>query len=365
MRVTTLTQPKAITMWDFSWLERRFPEAGYDDWDNALDGLVERGYDAVRIDAYPHLVSAGPEKDWRLLPIWTCNDWGSPSEIEVQVMPALLEFVRKCRDRGIAVGLSSWFREDTSAQRDLIGSPERHGEIWLSVLRRIDEAGLLDSLLYVDLCNEFPDPTWAPFYWLDGRENADWGTAAAREWMRRSIGLLRGEYPDLDYTFSFASHLFDRTEVNLRMLDFLEPHTWMTRDSEFYERIGYSYQKFTNEGYLRVAKQARPLYDHARDYWQERLKANIETIAEWSKKQQKRVVTTEAWAIVDYKDWPGLDWGWVKELNELAVGWASDTGRWAAICQSNFCGPQFRGNWKDVAYHRRITDRIRSGRISA
>ena len=48
--------PRAITMWDFSWLERRWPGAGFEDWDVALDELKERGYNAVRIEAYPHLV---------------------------------------------------------------------------------------------------------------------------------------------------------------------------------------------------------------------------------------------------------------------------------------------------------------------
>jgi hypothetical protein len=28
----------AIAMWNFSWLERRWPGAGYEDWDRALDG---------------------------------------------------------------------------------------------------------------------------------------------------------------------------------------------------------------------------------------------------------------------------------------------------------------------------------------
>jgi hypothetical protein len=28
--------PRTITMWDFSWLERRWPGAGYEDWDKAL-----------------------------------------------------------------------------------------------------------------------------------------------------------------------------------------------------------------------------------------------------------------------------------------------------------------------------------------
>jgi sugar phosphate isomerase/epimerase len=39
-------------MWDFSWLERRWPGAGYENWDEALDELTERGYNAVRIDAF-------------------------------------------------------------------------------------------------------------------------------------------------------------------------------------------------------------------------------------------------------------------------------------------------------------------------
>ena len=57
----SLKKPLAIAMWDFSWLERRWPGAGYEDWDRALDELVERGYDAVRIDAYPHLVASEPD----------------------------------------------------------------------------------------------------------------------------------------------------------------------------------------------------------------------------------------------------------------------------------------------------------------
>ena len=53
--------PMAITMWDFSWLERRWPGAGYEDWDMALDELKERGYNCIRIDAFPHLMNAGAE----------------------------------------------------------------------------------------------------------------------------------------------------------------------------------------------------------------------------------------------------------------------------------------------------------------
>ncbi|MCU1437277.1 MAG: cellulase, partial [Naasia sp.] len=77
----------------------------------------------------------------------------------------------------------------------------------------------------------------------------------------------------------------------------------------------------------------------------------------------KPLVTTECWSIVDYKDWPGLDWGWVKELNERAVTRAAATGRWIGLATSNFCSPQFRGVWRDIDYHRRLTDLITSAPV--
>ena len=63
---------------------------------------------------------------------------------------------------------------------------------------------------------------------------------------------------------------------------------------------------------------------------------------------------------MDYKDWPLLDWGWVKELCELGVERALPTGRWSAVATSNFCGPQFRGMWRDVAWHQRLTAQIKA-----
>ena len=85
-----MIHPLAITMWDFSWIERRWDGAGFEDWNAALDGVKERGYDAVRIDAFPHLLSQAPEKEWLLLPVWYSNDWGSPYKVRVRLFPALL-----------------------------------------------------------------------------------------------------------------------------------------------------------------------------------------------------------------------------------------------------------------------------------
>ena len=150
-------------MWDFSWLERRWPGAGYEDWDLALDGLALRGYDAVRIDAYPHLVASNPNATWELIPCWDTQDWGSPAKNKVQVQPALNQFIRKCADRKLRVGLSTWFRHDPDQTLMRIQSPEDLGRIWKVTLDSIARDGLLPNILYVDLCNEWPLDVWAPF----------------------------------------------------------------------------------------------------------------------------------------------------------------------------------------------------------
>src|SRR5271165_3362745 len=134
-------RPRAIAMWDFSWLERRWPGAGYEDWDQALDELAVRGYNAVRIDAYPHLVAAEPGKSWVLKPMWDTQDWGAPTLVRVRVLPELHEFIAKCRDRQIKVGLSTWFREDEDNFRLTIKTAERMATIWNTTLASIREAG--------------------------------------------------------------------------------------------------------------------------------------------------------------------------------------------------------------------------------
>lgn len=354
--------PKAITMWDFSWLERRWPGAGYEDWDEALDGLVERGYDGVRIDAYPHLLAKDPEKEWELLPEWSTQDWGSPARCKVQVAPALFQFIRKCADRGIQVALSTWFREDVSKVRLCIPTPKVHAEIWVKTLRLIEEQGLLDSILYVDLCNEWPFAVWAPFFQLPENEGHLWSCPKSMQWMNSCITHLRREYPDLFYCFSFASELQHPGEPpDLSFMDLLDLHIWMANSTDFYERVGYKFERFDSVGYENVVARAEQLYRADPEHWQSKLVALVEGAADWASRLQKPLVTTECWGIVDYKDWPGLDWGWVKELCEVGVRTAVQTGQWKAISTSNFCGPQFVGMWRDIEWHQRLTKMIRQG----
>lgn len=235
-------RPYAIAMWDFSWLERRWPGAGYENWDTALSQLVERGYDAVRIDAYPHLLSADPMKAWDLLPAWDQTSWGAQSPVTVRVLPALLEFLRAARRHGVGVALSTWYRQDREDTRMNIRTPDDQARIWRDTLRAIDDAGLLDTILYVDLCNEYPEPFWAPYLRAgDLGPNPSKTEPRLIEWMREAIAILRADYPHLDYTFSFNSEFERWQELDVSMLDILEPHVWMatTGNDRFNERVGY------------------------------------------------------------------------------------------------------------------------------
>jgi hypothetical protein len=360
LRLREIERPLAISMWDFSWLERRWPGAGYENWDFALDELVRRGYNAVRIDPYPHLVAAEPERTWELIPVWTVQDWGSPAKNKVQVQPQLNQFIKKCGDRGLRVALSTWFRQDIGNTRTRIHSPEDHGAIWKSTLDTINAEGLLKHLLYVDLCNEFPLDIWAPFLPKGMKRASEEGS----RWMRDSIAVVRKAYPDLDYTFSFTSEYDTWQQQDVSMLDFLELHIWMVQWSDFYKQVGYNYERFDLKGYNNLVDKAKPLYESKPDFWKSKLLDGVHFAQSWSHKSGLPLITTECWSLVDYKDWPLLDWDWLKDLCSVGVRNASATGRWVSMATSNFCGPQFVGMWRDVEWHKSVTDVIHAAPVS-
>ena len=181
--------------------------------------------------------------------------------------------------------------------------------------------------------------------------------------MRESIAVLRERYPQLSYTFSFCNEYETWKTQDISMHDLLEPHLWMVQWTDFYAQVGYWYHPTEPTGYDNVARFAEELYRKDPAHWQAGLHRAVDTAAAWSRASDLPLITTECWGIVDYKDAPLLDWGWVKELCEVGVERAAPTGRWAALATSNFCGPQFRGMWRDVAWHQRLTDRIRTSPI--
>ena len=274
---TAKPYPLAITMWEFSWLERRWPGAGYEDWDQALSELVERGYDAIRIDAFPHLIYEDPEREYLLLPHWNTQDWGSPEINRVRVQPNLNKFLERCRAYKVRVGLSSWFRTDEEDVRMKLTTAQKLGEAWLAVLKSIDEGGVLDTILYVDLCNEWTGDTWCPFFVNDPPEAlwTGWDTLKSKQWMSDSIAVLKEAYPEIPYTFSFTGEVNSETLTKgpFEMLDFLEPHIWMSsyNGGEYYREVGYNFERFDYGGFRNMALHGKRIYEERKEYWQKGL----------------------------------------------------------------------------------------------
>jgi len=355
----------AITMWDFSWIERRWPGAGYENWDMILDELIERGYNAVRIDAFPHLVSACKEKEWTLLPVWSQQNWGSPAKNIIQVQPYLNDFIKKCGKRQIKVALSTWYRQDVDNTRLRINSPAVMASQWIKTLKTIEQEDLLHHLMFVDLCNEWPHPLWCPFFENDpdhlGEEG--WYTDLSMKWMEEAVEIVRQHFPGIPLTFSFKANAQLETR-DTGFLDLLEPHIWMAKcnNEEFNKEIKYDFPFFSPEGFEKIVDNAEKAYKSREKYWKKLLVDEINWIGKIAREKNIPLVTTECWALVDYKDWPLLEWDWIKELCELGVITALKTGAWSAIATSNFCGPQFHGMWSDIAWHQRMTGLIREGK---
>ncbi len=351
-----IDKPFAITMWEFSWIERRWPGAGYEDWDQALCQLKDRGYDAVRIDAFPHLMAKDPHKEWLLNPVWSTQEWGSPTYNRIKLYDDFKAFLAACRRHGVRVALSTWFRVDKDMTLMKIKTPEEHARIWTTTLDYIREWGELDNILYVDLCNEYPLDCWIPFF-TEQYGDAGRDSLEARKWMRAATAEFKRSYPHIPVTVSFVEP-FDNTPDDMDFLDFLELHVWMAQSSDYYDKVGYNYERFEDIGFHNMQLHGEKIYKENKKYYDKCLVNQIDRAADWSRRTKKPLVSTECWSVVDYKDWPLLNWDWIIELNEVGVRAASATGRWAGIATSNFCGPQFVGMWREKQWHLDMTELI-------
>jgi hypothetical protein len=247
-----------------------------------------------------------------------------------------------------------------------IDSPAALGAIWVRTLELIDAAGLLDAVLYVDLCNEWPGSRWAPFF-VNDPPLPDWNphTVKCQTWMAESIAVVRSRFPGVPMTFSFNPDVQTPTPLDYSFLDFFEPHLWMTQEVDFFEQAGYAFEAFDICGMENLGRNARRVYESDRPRWDANLARLIDSNAAYSRRTGLGLMTTECWAIVDYRDGPRFEWQWVKDLCQAGVERAAASGRWLAMATSNFCGPQFHGMWRDVAWHRRMTTTIKQSPIDA
>jgi len=371
----------SVTMWEFSWLVRRDgAEAEYADWDRVLDELVERGYDCVRIDAFPHLVADGPDgrriERFTVLPQPAHFMWGNHEPVLVEPRAGLVEFARKARDRGVRLGLSTWFNDDSAHRAASVVTVDDYARIWGETLALLDGEGLLDSVLWVDLCNEWPLGEWArgAFPVIFGAAVSDPASLLMRAWSddeTRAVGSyfdairpLKARYPGLRFTFSFAPIGTDKLfRLATDPFDVVETHIWLSTDSpDFTARTDFMPVLGGAPGTLqRHIDLVDEAYWPDRERWLADLARAMDAWAAWAEERNLPLITTEGWASVLYEDLPTPDgrspWDYVKDVGEAAARLAVEKG-WEGICSSNFAQPHFPGMWADAAWHRGVNDVI-------
>jgi hypothetical protein len=377
-----MTAARAVTMWDFSWLLRRFgDEAEYSDVDQVLDELADRGYDVVRIDAFPHWIAA--DRNGSQLSEIVAEPqpagfmWGNHSQVVVEPRPALLEFLAGLAGRGLQAGLSTWFTPDSTGRAEEIETPADLARIWLETLRVIADADLLGSIAYVDLCNEWP--AWAPGI---GRQIfGDIGTVfalpdlltadqlAAVDSYAASLEAIKDEFPGIPLTFSsFLRGPVSPMREDLMRLstvgyDFAEPHLWLTAGCPgFMERTDWNPDYEHHHRNLAIHQAAvKERYFAERESYLAELAVLLDEWRDWAAERRLPLWTTEGWASVGWSPdlVPGWDgWEYVKDVAEHAIDLAVERG-WQGICTSNFSQPHHVGMWADAAWHREQNSRIR------
>lgn len=377
-------------MWDFSWATRRFGnEAEYADWDKVLDQVSERGYDNVRIDAFPHLIASDRNgsvtQKFTILPQRKRFMWGNHKPVEISPRQDLIAFVQKCSERGITVGLSSWYIPDSTGRQNQVCTPEDYTRIWDETLKYIHDADLLKTIKWVDLCNEFPLDLWAPGAARDifGRSHTTllgvglrglpwrrWWAVRTQEYLTTAVGRLKTKWPTLKFCYSFC----DLAGSSLRALDVsefdvAEVHCWLT------DSVRWNISSLQIAPLLELpfgtklhAKRMITTPTHRLKNWLDTfLTPKMVTWSNWASKNSLPLITTEGWGPTNYCDLPNVDgeWTWVRKFTEIAVEKAIELG-WTGICTSNFCQPHHKGMWEDSSWHLELTDEIRkAARIAA
>lgn len=384
-------EPAAIAMWDFSWLLRHYPGGELENWNAVLDGLVARGYNAIRLDAFPALVAPQPNGsvvETHYLPKadWKPALWGNQFSTQVNPRQALKEFIPRCLDRGLQLGLSTWFM-GPGVER-IVGL-DGFVRVWNQTLTFLKENDLLHNIYYVDLLNEYP--LFSGFSWLRRHMDAQLQSQAeqakaggAHQWKAKTenyndeksrasyvgfandaIGRLQAAWPGLDFLFSQTNHYAaDWRVMAPTRIAAMDVHNWFVMNPLLGDKTGYwenIHSLADNDIQFPRVQEALlknwSAHKPALIAWMDQFMAEVAAVG---RQHDKPVGNTEGWGIINWLDHPALTWDIIKEAGEICV----DLGRkhgYRFLCTSNFTHPQFPRLWADAAWHRRLTTMIRSG----
>jgi hypothetical protein len=357
----------ALASWDHAWLTRNDARQGpYRQLPACLDALVDRGYNGLRIDAFPHLIAARP--DGIVIDRYEVRP---PDRALIQVNPrrGLLELAGQARSRGIRLWLTSRFLLDTQSRRSFIRRPQDFIDVWSQTLDLLKREGLLDTVVAVDFCHHFPLPPAAfgasrhifrshPLnklaqlgIWSRGTEQR------AEQYLLEIPRSLRTLFPSVAFGVSAGT----ATERHLRALDtseldFLDCHLWLNDDPGFAVASGSLLKSAAPALVAGLQNRVAGLAWRAgREQWQRHLGERIRQLHDFSR--VRRMTPAIGAGFVRLVNEHNADWEWVQEVCEFAIDQALDSGV-LALCPAIQARPHGGGLWDNIDWQRALNNRI-------
>lgn len=367
--------PLAMACWDYSWLTRRDGrQCEYRNLDLVFEELALRGYNALRLDPFPHLIAPAPNgivvERFDLLPEGRELRRGLARPVQVQPRRWLVELLRRARQHDIKLWLSSWFLADTQARRSFVRRPRDFIQVWAETLGFIEREGFADQVVAVDFCHQFPllpaaagahrrifgvhraNPLPHLLNWSTGTEQR------IEEYLLEVPRSLRSLFPAFLYGVSAGPALeHSLRQMDTSELDFVDSHVWLTDDPRFRIATGDILPVNGPPVLENVrGRVAALLYRQSRDHWNQRLHARLARQVDFAR--VRRVLPTIGEGYIKTGNEQALDWGWVRAVSEQVISDAVEHGI-SVVNPGIYARPHSPQFWGDEQWHRRMTAKIR------
>ncbi|NQU55115.1 MAG: hypothetical protein HQ522_21560 [Bacteroidetes bacterium] len=376
-----------IAMWDYSWLNQHYTGGFFEDYNKVTDELIERGFNTVRIDAFP-LVIGKMETMEQVVTIEgdPLRNWGaSDKDRKHAVVTELVEFMKMTKKKNISVILSSWGTgaiEFPEIRKDF-ENPREHWQAWEKVLDILKENDLLSHVVYIDFDQEFPyfSPVAPELNRLGQEKNIEttsalqameaagsvesnfkklkWNSAQmtfVRSYFNSTLTHFQHKYPELRFTFSLTSYWKEVRAMNLKTFDVLELHFWMTQSERFNSRSGFGglTKDRGQHDYKDYMNRLEKTMNSVRPMLMKDMHNRLAWAKEWSEEIGAPLTTTEAWGPWWHMDHKDLNWEWLYDWCEGGMQLSAEYKLWGTT-PWNYSHPYWN-NWTNVAWYTKVNN---------
>jgi hypothetical protein len=382
-----------ITMWDISAALTPTTGGPYADIDKRIDEALERGFNAIRIEAFPILKYPPSGEPWNeitalpAIPLQLTMPWSARGGFTARPHENTVTLLKRFRDRGVKAILTTWapeffslFEETPEFQRRILALPlddriHALGVAWKQLLAEYEEMGFLDTIAYVELHNE------ANVLFVNAarllRNEQETGRVYAL--MGEAVREIKAAFPGLLVGCSFTDDWNTVRGFVTSDFDVLAFHPWILQVPEVQEQFArrklgeyrlpdykppdvpaqsaWRYPPFLYEFYgtdkTKMNRWYREMADTCREPIRRYIRDTLVSVKNRADEIGARAALSEGYSVPWIYE--GVEWDWVEEICEYAIEQAAQQD-YFAVTTCNFSSPIF-SLWDDVAWHQK-TNRI-------